>query len=137
MQQPDSAPDYAFFKPLTVFVETMQAARDLDKFISENATLIGDVERLFAAEAKRRYPGAPPEQHERAASIVHKSVHATMRDRDRLKAEGASEEEIRESRKELLQQLREDLLELTGRPEYYGWYGPIWRTVATRREGTK
>ncbi|GAB2652670.1 hypothetical protein GCM10027088_33430 [Nocardia goodfellowii] len=115
----------------------MEAARELDRFIGANASQLSDVESLFVAEATRRFPSDPKNQHRDAASLVHKNIHEIMDKRDALKKAGASEDEISEARDLLRSQLQAQLDELTGRPDYFAKYGSVWSTITRRNSGVR
>lgn len=121
---------------LRTFLESMQAARELDEFISQSARQLNDVEALFAAEAKRRFPSDAMEQHVKAAKIVHPTIHRMMDIARQGKEEGLSDEVVKAKRDSELDSMRAQLLDLTGSPDYYAKYDSVWGTVARRRTRT-
>ncbi|MFC6161515.1 hypothetical protein [Kribbella jiaozuonensis] len=125
------------FAPLTTFLDAMQASFDLEEFISKSRRELTDVENAFTAEASRRLPGDPESVHRQAASVIHRDIHEHMSARKDSRESEASEATIAEMRDDFLAKLRCDLLEVTGKPEYYHWYGPIWQRAQTRPDKTR
>jgi hypothetical protein len=134
---PENAPEDAYLDPLSVFVTAMQAARELEDFIAENAGQISDVEAAFTSEATRRYPSVPIEQHQAAAALVHRKIHERMEALDRVAEQGGGKRDLDAARDAVLDGLRNEMLELTGQPEDYWRYSTVWSRVASRKDPTR
>lgn len=126
----------SLYVPLRVFLDAMQATLDLEAFIADQREYLS-VEAVFTRVASRLMPTGKREHHELVAKVVHGIVHERSAARDELVKKGATAGELTQNFAEHQSRMRERIIEITGRPEDYHYYGTVWRRTVARPDGAK